>query len=68
VDGKPVLTAVDDLYGSGMAGLLAGADKERVSTPYFDNLLINAVNAPAPKAATAPPRNEPIYEALQAAR
>lgn len=61
VDGKPVLTVTDDLYAHGMAGFLAGGDKKRLSTPYFDNLLVNAVGAPAPNAATAHPGQSPIY-------
>jgi galactosylceramidase len=61
VDGKPVITATDELYGQGMAGLLAGQDKKRVSTPWFDNLLINAVDAPEPKPSVAAPDQTPIY-------
>ncbi len=40
VDGKQVVTATDPLYSRGMAGLLAGGGK-KLSTPYFDNLVIN---------------------------
>jgi galactosylceramidase len=61
VDDRRVLTATDELYGQGMAGFLAGQEKRRISTPYFDNLLINAVNAPAPKPAFGAPGQLGIY-------
>lgn len=61
VDNKPVIKAEDRLYRHGMAGLLADQMPDRVSTPYFDNLLI----APADGAATIAPHNPrwstPIY-------
>lgn len=40
VDGKQVLSVTNSLYGHGMAGLLAIKFKNKVSTPYFDNLQI----------------------------
>ncbi|MFT4089193.1 MAG: hypothetical protein QM645_00580 [Asticcacaulis sp.] len=52
VDGKIVLRAEDKLYERGMAGLLAGQEAARVSTPYYDNLTVRAVGARAPKPAT----------------
>lgn len=61
VDGKPVLTGTDELYAHGMAGLLVGQDKIRVSTPFFDNLVINAVGAPAPAPNIPAPGQTPIY-------
>jgi len=61
VDGEPVLNATDNVYGRGMAGLRAGSDKDRLSTPYFDNLLINGINAPAPEPTKALPGQSPIY-------
>ena len=61
MDGKPVLNATDNVYGRGMAGLRAGSDKDRLSTPYFDNLLINGINAPAPEPTKALPGQSPIY-------
>jgi len=42
VDGKPVLNVTDSLYSHGMAGLLALGGETKLSTPYFDNLSINA--------------------------
>jgi galactosylceramidase len=61
VDGKVVLTAQSPLYERGMAGLLAGGDKTRLSMPYFDNLLIKPVGARTPKPATAGRGQTPIY-------
>ena len=48
VDGKPVLTATDTLYAKGMAGLMAGGGPTDLSTPFFDNVMIKAVDAPDP--------------------
>lgn len=66
VDSKPVLTATNELYQQGMAGFLAGQDKKRISTPWFDNLLIKAINAPVPKPTTASPGQTPIYGSASA--
>jgi len=43
VDGKEVLQTVSDSYPKGMAGLMAPMQKQRVSTPYFDNLKISPI-------------------------
>jgi len=59
VDGKAVLNATDDLYARGMAGLLAGGDPRKLSTPYFDNLLIGDGKTPGP--APAFPGVSPLY-------
>ena len=40
VDGQETVSAVSDHYRKGMAGLLAPIQQKRVSTPYFDNLVI----------------------------
>jgi galactosylceramidase len=61
VDGKAVLTTRSALYERGMAGLLAGGDKTRLSMPYFDNLLIKPVGARAPKPTVAGRGQIPIY-------
>ncbi|WP_347302979.1 hypothetical protein V5740_13450 [Croceibacterium sp. TMG7-5b_MA50] len=61
VDGQEVLTGSDALYARGMAGLLAGGGRERLSTPYFATLLITDVGAPVPPATPAGPRHSPIY-------
>jgi galactosylceramidase len=68
VDGKPILTATDSLYFRGMAGLYAGGDTAKLSMPYFDNVLINRPNAPAPSPSTPLPTQLPIYKPLPAAR
>ena len=62
VDGKLVLTATDTLYTQGMAGLMAGGDKTKLSMPYFDNVLIKGPNAPLPKPTSAMPGQSPIYD------
>ncbi|HEX6625889.1 MAG TPA: hypothetical protein VF064_19390, partial [Pyrinomonadaceae bacterium] len=62
VDGTTVLSATDALYERGMAGLLAGGEKAKLSTPYFDNLLIKGVNAAVPKPSRAAPGQSPIYK------
>lgn len=51
LDGKVVMTATDDLYDHGMAGLLAGADGNVVSRPWFDTLAIT----PPDEKGVAPP-------------
>jgi len=61
VDGKDILTATNQLYSKGMVGLLAGGGKEKLSTPYFDNLLISAVKASLPPPSRAAPGQVPIY-------
>jgi galactosylceramidase len=61
VDGKTVLSATDALYERGMAGLLAAAEKTKLSTPYFDNVLVTGVNASAPRPSTAARSQSPIY-------
>jgi len=61
VDGVQVLTATDSLYSSGMAGLITGEVRER-NTALFDNLLINAVGAAAPKPTVFAPTQTPIYK------
>ena len=48
VDGKSVAIATDATYGHGMAGLLAGRDGRRLSTPYYGNLVVNRVGAAEP--------------------
>lgn len=60
VDGRAVLVATDSLYASGMAGLLAGQTKARVSTPWYAALTIGAPGARVP-ADAGPPAPVPIY-------
>lgn len=61
IDGEQVLKANDALYGYGMAGLLARKYEDKVSTPYFDNLLITAVGEDASQPIVAPVGQTPIY-------
>lgn len=62
VDGKEVVRANDTLYHHGMAGLLAGARADgRLSTPYFDDLRINAPGGAAPEPTGPLPGQAPIY-------
>jgi len=62
VDGTPVLSATNNLYSSGMAGLVTGGDNENRNTALFDNLLINAVGAPAPAPTVFTKNQSPIYK------
>jgi galactosylceramidase len=61
VDGRQVLAAMDALYPSGMAGLLAGASGKKLSMPYFDNVLVNRLNGPTPVPSQAAPGQGGIY-------
>jgi galactosylceramidase len=61
VDGKVVLAAHSPLYERGMAGLLAGGDKTRLSMPYFDNLLIKPVGGRTPSPSRPGIGQTPIY-------
>jgi len=64
VDGRVVASVLDAQHGKGMVGLLAGAEKRRLSTPYFNRLSIRAIGGPAarpPPVGDLPP---PIYEEL----
>ena len=61
VDGRPVVSATDKLYERGMAGLLGSGEKTKLSTPYFDNVLVKGVNAPAPRPSKPAPGQSPIY-------
>lgn len=40
VDGKTAVSCVSALYSKGVVRLMATMKKERVCTPYFDNLLV----------------------------
>ena len=63
VDGVAVVSAKDTRFSHGMAGLMAGNNKKR-STPFFGNLLINAVNAPTPQPTSLLHGPSPIYEPI----
>ena len=61
VDGKAVLTATDALYERGMAGLLAGGGKARLSQPFFDDVSINQAGASVPAPSSPLPGQTPLY-------
>jgi galactosylceramidase len=61
VDGRQVLAATDTLYAHGMAGLLAGAAGNKLSMPYFDNVLINRIDGPVPSPSQAAAGQGEIY-------
>jgi galactosylceramidase len=63
VDEKQVLTATDSTYSHGMAGLMAGSGKKELSTPYYDNLLVNSVGAPTPESSRSLPGQVALYPA-----
>jgi galactosylceramidase len=62
VDDKEVLRATDTLYPRGMAGMLAGTSGKKLSTPYFDNLSVKPLNAPAAAPAPSTADQPPIYK------
>lgn len=66
VDRKIVLTAANRLYSAGMIGLLAGADTKRLSTPWFQRLLVKPLGAPDPRPRRPGPAHVPIYRASKA--
>ena len=61
VDGAQILSVTNNLYSRGMAGLITGDFKTR-NTACFDNLLINAVGAAAPKPAVFAKSQTPMYK------
>jgi len=61
VDGKDVLNVTDNLYPRGMAGLLAPGGENLLSTPYFDNILVNAPGAKLPAPIAFSKNIKPIY-------
>ncbi len=61
VDGRQVLTAADSLYATGMAGLMAGGDEKALSTPFYDNLLIQKEDGSVPPATSPQPGQSAIY-------
>lgn len=61
VDGKPVMKATSNKYGSGMAGLLAPMLQDRICTPYFDNVEIKPVGDTRPHGCQQLPEITPLY-------
>ena len=62
VDDKQVASVTDNLYASGMAGLMAGREGDKLSMPYFDDFVIKAVGATPPESSSALPGQSPIYD------
>lgn len=65
VDGKAVLSVTDTLYSHGMAGLLALGGETKLSTPYFDNLLINGPGGKLPTPTVFSKNIKPMYKKIQ---
>lgn len=61
IDGKQVIKVEDVLYNHGMVGVLAEKYKDKVSTPYFDNLRITAVGETISKPNVVSAHQVPIY-------
>jgi galactosylceramidase len=61
VDERPVLGVRDSLYANGMAGLLAGRDGDRMSTPFFDEVVIKQSGQPDPAPVPAVAQPKPLY-------
>lgn len=61
VDGKQVVRKTDSKYGRGMAGLLAPMMKDRICTPYFDNVEIRPVGDTKPRGRQQLPQIKPLY-------
>jgi galactosylceramidase len=60
-----VVQVVDALYAQGMAGLMAQGNQKRLSTPFFDNLLLTGVRAPVPAPTLAAPGQVPLYRSAK---
>lgn len=61
VDGNQVIKIADELYAHGMAGLLAEQYKDKLSTPYFDNLRMTPVGGSVSEPTVVPVAHTPIY-------
>jgi galactosylceramidase len=61
VDGVPLLSATNNLFSHGMAGLVTG-DHQTRNTACFDNLLINAVGAGTPPPTKFAAARSSVYE------
>ena len=60
-DDRETLAVQDSHSASGMAGLLAARDGDRLSTPFFDDVVIKPVGRPDPAPASAIAREKPLY-------
>lgn len=61
VDGKEVVKAESALYPRGMAGLIVGQEGWKVSTPYFDDMIIKPLGAADPAPTPQPANLQPMY-------
>ena len=57
-----MLSATNNVSGSGMAGLIAGGDNRTRNTAMFDNLIINTVNGPKPEPTVFAQDGYPMYK------
>lgn len=64
VDGNQVIKVTDVTYTHGMAGLIAGGGK-KLSTPYYDNLLINELSGSVPKPTLPVEGIQPLYKSAK---
>jgi galactosylceramidase len=62
VDDVQVLIASNDLYATGMAGLITGGENNARNTALFDNLIINTVGGPKPQPTVFAQDRSPIYK------
>jgi galactosylceramidase len=65
VDGEPVLSVIDTLYETGMTGLIVGQNTTKISTPYFDNVVVNTLDGPVRPYMEALPSQAPLYPTSQ---
>ena len=61
VDGKEVASVENKLYTSGMAGIVVGRNGDKLSMPYFDNIVIKPLNTPDPAPTQPASGQTPIY-------
>jgi galactosylceramidase len=61
VDDVQVLAVSNDLYASGMAGLVTGGENNARNTALFDNLIVNIVGGPKPQPTVFAQDQYPIY-------
>lgn len=61
VDGVERLKAKIGLYPKGMAGLIVGQEGQKVSTPYFDDIIIKPVGAEDPSPTPVNENVRPLY-------
>ncbi len=65
VDDKVVASATDTAYGRGLAGLIAGRDGQKLSTPYYGKLVIKGAESAVPVPTPALAGQTPIYGAAK---